>query len=231
MKNLSKAQKQSRLLYIIMISALVVAAIIIAATGNARKSSSDETTPPVEVTVTESEENMEPDVETEAVLPATEKTDVGVAAEPIDVLPQFRAPAAGIVTKNHCLDVAVYSVTMNDYRTHTGVDVSGEVGGEVYATADGVVGEIWEDPMMGVCMTVLHSGDAVSTYRNLAPEMPEGIVAGCAVYAGQVIAAIGESALIEVADEPHLHYELSVSGSAVNPQEYMTFATEASVVE
>ena len=38
--------------------------------------------------------------------------------------------------------------------------------------------------------------------------------------AGQLIASVGDSAMIEVADEPHLHFEMTVSDLAVDPLKY-----------
>ena len=44
---------------------------------------------------------------------------------------------------------------------------------------------------------------------------PEGIAAGTPVSRGQVIAAAGDTSLVEVSGEPHLHYELMIDGVPV----------------
>ena len=44
--------------------------------------------------------------------------------------------------------------------------------------------------------------------------------------AGERIADIGESALMEVAESPHLHYELEIDGVCVNPADYMLIGSE-----
>lgn len=77
--------------------------------------------------------------------------------------------------------------------------------------------------MMGTCMTVVHSGSAVSTYKGLNPTLPEGIAPGATVTGGQVIAAVGNSALLEIAEEPHLHFELTVAGENVDPCLHVSF--------
>ena len=56
--------------------------------------------------------------------------------------------------------------------------------------------------------------------KNLAKELPDGIAEGVTVRAGQLIASVGESAMIEVADEPHLHFEMTVADLSVDPLEY-----------
>jgi murein DD-endopeptidase MepM/ murein hydrolase activator NlpD len=39
---------------------------------------------------------------------------------------------------------------------------------------------------------------------------------------GQIISYIGDTAMIESADEPHLHYELTIKGVHVDPMEYIS---------
>lgn len=142
-----------------------------------------------------------------------------------DILPTFINPTGGHLVKSYSSDTPVFSLTMEDYRTHTGVDVFVEVGERILASADGTVKEIWEDPMMGTCISISHSGGAVSTYKNVSPELPENIKVGEPVASGQLIAVGGESALAEVAEEPHVHFELTVGGKSVDPTEYITFAS------
>ena len=40
-----------------------------------------------------------------------------------------------------------------------------------------------------------------------------------------MLGAVGESALIEIAEEPHLHFALRVAGESVNPLDYISAAT------
>lgn len=156
---------------------------------------------------------------------ADDTTEVSAVAAntSTDKLPSFIVPVNGVVSKEHSIDVPVFSYTMNDYRTHTGVDIVCEIGASVVAPADGIVGQVWEDPMMGVSLNLIHNGGAVTTFKGLAPETMETMTAGDQVKAGQVIAACGDTALIECGDEPHVHMEMTVNGETVNPADYMTF--------
>jgi murein DD-endopeptidase MepM/ murein hydrolase activator NlpD len=115
---------------------------------------------------------------------------------------------------------------MEDWRTHLGVDVLSELGSEVMAVADGTVTNVWEDPFMGTCISIEHSGNAISVYKNLSKEVADGIVVGCSVKAGDVIGTIGETAMNEIAQEPHLHLELSVGGKIVDPKDHIKFPTK-----
>lgn len=147
-----------------------------------------------------------------------------VNAEP--QIPEFISPARGTLSKEHSESVLVYSVTMGDYRTHSGVDIITESGEVVVAAADGVIAEVWEDPMWGYCISIEHEGDAVSYYKNLSRESINIAEVGAEISAGDVIGAVGDSALYEIAEEPHLHFELKIGGVSVDPLEYFELAED-----
>jgi len=170
----------------------------------------------------------------EITKPESEASAVTEEASPVaaaDLLPDFIAPVSGMVSKAYSVDVPVYSLTMEDYRAHTGVDIAASLGTAVRAAAAGTVGEIWEDPMMGTCLSVIHSGGAKSVYKNLDPTVPDGIAPGAAVKAGTIVGAVGESALAEIAESSHLHYELEIDGVRVNPADFMLLGTEDTAYE
>lgn len=145
------------------------------------------------------------------------------AAAPESTLPVFIMPTIGNVSKSYSVDVLVYSDTMEDYRTHSGIDICAGTGEGVMAAADGVVSEVYAHPMMGYTVVVRHDGSAETVYQNLAEDIAVSV--GDTVKSGEVIGAIGDSALIEIAEEPHLHFELRVDGKAVNPLDYISAAT------
>lgn len=130
-------------------------------------------------------------------------------------------PVDGTVIKDHDLLSAVYSATMNDYRVHCGIDVETELGSDVVAVADGVITEVGNDPFMGTTVMIDHGDGLVSVYKNLSPELADGIAVGEEVSEGSVIGNVGESAIIEIADEPHLHFELTLKGEPIDPSELL----------
>ena len=136
----------------------------------------------------------------------------------------FTLPVSGKLVKNHDAAIQVYSATMGDYRVHLGVDISTAENASICATAAGTVEKIWDDPMMGTCVAISHEGDIVTIYKNLASTLGTGITEGATVKAGQTIGCVGDTAIAELADEPHLHYEMTVGGIAVDPLKY--FAVE-----
>lgn len=137
-----------------------------------------------------------------------------------DKLPSFVLPVSGSLSKKHDPTTQVFSNTMNDYRVHLGLDIVTSASAPVYAAADGKIDKIWEDTLMGYCIAIKHSGNCYTIYKNLAETLPEGISEGVSVRSGQLIASVGESAMVEVAEEPHLHFEMTVSDLGVDPLEY-----------
>ena len=246
----STAKKQNRILLVALVVILSAAAILIAVTGSANKKSKPEEKPftetsaePAETSSDPAEKNITPvrKPETEAAatepaetLPETETTaekDREAAVVQSDVLPVFHAPVNGMVLKDYSDEIPVFSNTMDDYRTHTGLDFACSPGTPVYASADGVICEVTSDPMMGVTVGVQHSGGAVTRYMGLDDDSLYLTQPGQNVKSGQVIGASGDTALIESAEESHVHFELTVNGEHKNPADYMKVTYLADVLE
>lgn len=199
--------KANRAVYITAISILAVMILIVAI-----------------VAATNRNKQTEPNIDTK---PSTSTTTTVPNDDPTEdvsgKLPTFALPvSSGKLSKAHDSELQVFSQTMGDYRVHLGLDILAAEDAPVYAAADGTVTQIWEDVRMGNCIAVQHSGNAVSIYKNLSSELPEGIVEGATVKRGQQIASVGSSAMVEIAEEPHLHFEMTVSGLSVDPLEYLT---------
>ncbi len=157
------------------------------------------------------------------VPPSDEQTSV-------DQLPErFLLPVYGVMQKKHDSELQVFSPTMGDYRMHLGIDVGTAAGTSVSAMADGVITQVWEDVRMGQCVAIKHGGECYTIYKNLSAELPAGTVVGATVKAGDVIGTVGESAMVEVAEEPHLHLEMTVNGLQVNPMDYFDDSAKATL--
>lgn len=206
MENKQNPAKTNRILYLIVVGVLVIAALVVgltAAFGRKNK------TP-------------EPSQSTDDQ-PSGGQSDVKPSEEPTDQKPiEYLAPTSGVISQKHDSASFIYSVTMNDWRVHEGIDIATTAGAEVKATAAGKIKDISVDPWMGQCITIDHGNGVVSIYRNLAETMPDGIAVGASVAAGQVIGAVGETARVEVAEEAHLHFEMEADGKQVDPLSYIS---------
>lgn len=205
---------------LLVVSIVIVTAVAIASN---RSKKDDIDTPNTSKPDTEQNNVITPPADT---TPSTPETDAPTlkpddnSSQVEDKLPSFVLPVSGALSGSHDPSMQVYSNTMNDYRVHLGVDIVTEENAPVYAAADGKIDTIWEDVRMGYCIAIKHSGDCYTIYKNLSETLPDGIAEGVSVRSGQLIASVGESAMVEVAEEPHLHFEMTVADLAVDPLEY-----------
>lgn len=85
--------------------------------------------------------------------------------------------------------------------------------------ADGTVKSIKNDPRYGLTITIEHSDGYTSTYSSLLTS--EFVKEGEKVSQGQTIGTVGNSAVFEVAEDCHLHFELLKDGISINPEIYL----------
>ena len=156
---------------------------------------------------------------TQSTSQTEEKPNTSVVEEKVT----FVSPmTAGNVIKEWAADIPVFSVTMEDYRLHLGIDVAASAGSPVYAVADGTVESVEFHPMMGQTVVIVHKDGYKSVYQNMQTAIPSEITAGAEVKAGAQIGAVGDTALIEISEEPHLHFELYKDGNCENPLSHFT---------
>ncbi len=100
---------------------------------------------------------------------------------------------------------------------HRGVDISSEIGTRVIAPADGLVE--FSDLMNGYGRTVvMDHGNGISTlYGHLSSF---AVSPGQLVHRGDTVGFIGQSGRTT---GPHLHYEVRIFNTPVNPHRYLLF--------
>ena len=216
--------EKTRRSYILTVAALCLALVIIVICAVIANQEEPTPQPVIKDTeeITETESETDADLETEENI-ETEKPTQKPSNNSSNVssgLPSFTLPVSGTLTNKHDPELQVFSPTMQDYRVHLGIDIQTDENAPVYAAADGTVSKIWVDTLMGYCMAIKHSGNCVTIYKNLSATLPQGIAEGVAVRSGQLIASVGNSAMVEIADEAHLHFEMTVADLAVDPLEY-----------
>ncbi len=215
-----KEDKGARAIAITVTVMLLVLTAIIITTVVANRAVKKDELPPLDDSTQAGINDPTPD-ETPDEKPEDQPTPPSDEQTGADVLPsRFLLPVYGVMQKKHDTEVQVFSPTMGDYRMHLGIDVGTAAGASVSAMADGVISQVWEDVRMGQCVAIKHGGECYTIYKNLSAELPESTVVGAAVKAGDVIGTVGESAMIEVAEEPHLHLEMTVNGLQVDPMDY-----------
>jgi murein DD-endopeptidase MepM/ murein hydrolase activator NlpD len=98
-------------------------------------------------------------------------------------------------------------------RMHLGVDWADDTGAPVFAAGNGIVIKAEWDSGYGRRIEVQHLNGYVTTYSHLSA-YARGIQEGAKVRQGQVIGYIGSSGL---SAGPHLHYEVLINGTHVDP--------------
>ena len=170
-----------------------------------------EHTPVVETVPLEEPEETEPVVMPEAVV---DDTPV-VAEEPHVVV----SPLQGEVVAAFSVDKLVYDETMDDWRTHDGVDIAAAEGDSVLAACAGTVRSVTDDVLMGTTVVLSHSGGYETVYANLQADPP--VAEGDSVSAGQKSGAVGTTAAAESAQGAHLHFGVTRDGEAVDPDVFL----------
>ncbi|MBQ2695841.1 MAG: M23 family metallopeptidase [Clostridia bacterium] len=132
---------------------------------------------------------------------------------------QIVRPVSGDILVPYSADTLLYSKTLGDWRTHTGIDFFAEKDTEVKAAADGVVLKAYQDPLMGYTVVLSHSQDFQTIYQNLSQSRL--VSEGETVTEGQAIGTVGESAPAELLENTHLHFSLKSGDSFVNPIDYV----------
>jgi murein DD-endopeptidase MepM/ murein hydrolase activator NlpD len=106
-------------------------------------------------------------------------------------------------------------------RMHNGTDMAGSYGTAIYATADGVVTHAGWDSGFGRQVTIRHDFGVSTLYAHLSQVRVE---VGQRVSRGERIGDMGNSGR---STGTHLHYEVHLNGTPVNP---MTFIKAANNV-
>ncbi len=134
----------------------------------------------------------------------------------------FIAPVAGTVVKVHDLSVPVFSETLEEWRVHAGIDISTEEGADVFAAAGGTVESVYSHPLLGYTVVIKHNDTLKSVYSNLDANSGITLNVGDEIKAGDKIGAVGDSSISELAEEPHLHFEVMLGDASVNPLDYIS---------
>ena len=102
---------------------------------------------------------------------------------------------------------------------HTGVDLAANQGTAIYATAAGVVVAASYSDAYGYYVSLSHGNGYGSFYGHMTNYI---VAPGDSVSQGQIIGYVGSTGVYSTG--PHLHFEISVNGSTVNPMEYITLS-------
>ncbi len=102
-----------------------------------------------------------------------------------------------------------------DVRNHTGIDFDAAEGAAIRASADGTVVSAGPQGGYGNATIIDHGNSLATLYAHQSRMI---VAAGQAVKRGQVIGYVGHTGY---ATGPHLHFEVRVNGTPVDPMKYL----------
>ena len=203
----------SKVIYGIVVALLCVSAIVVGIiAANNRTADPPEETPPQDTGDT----NPPSDTGSDNTKP--EETPIS-----------YMAPCVGKVIKGHSETTPVYSTTLEEWRLHMGIDVMTDENASVYAVESGEVTAVYNDPLYGKTVEITHKDGITSVYKNLLSDSVT-LEVGKTVIKGEEIAKVGDSAIIEIAEEPHLHFEMRRGDKQENPLDHITDAAQKSAL-
>lgn len=131
----------------------------------------------------------------------------------------FAKPVEGEIVRDFAVDSLIFSETLQEWTTHTGIDIKADKTTVVKSAEKGTVKSIKNDPRYGLTVVVEHENGFKTVYSNLLTS--EFVVEGEKIEKGQSIGTVGNTAAFEIADEPHLHFEMIKDSTQVDPNIYI----------
>lgn len=125
---------------------------------------------------------------------------------------QLAWPAAGPVTSGY--GYRTHPI-FGDRRLHSGIDIGASYGSPVIAADDGTVAYVGAMSGYGNVVVVDHGGGLSTTYNHLSGY---NVSSGQSVGRGSQVGSVGCTGYCT---GPHLHFEVRVNGSPVDPMPYL----------
>ena len=103
----------------------------------------------------------------------------------------------------------------NEWRMHTGIDIGAGYGEAIWASKSGEVITAGEDEGYGNYVVLYHDDGSTTLYAHMSEILTS---VGAYVGQGETIGLVGTTGW---SDGPHLHFEIRVSGSCIDPLLYL----------
>lgn len=150
--------------------------------------------------------------------PTAQKATNTVKKESVNIETMI-LPVFGNIASDYSDTELTYSKTIDSWITHSGLDLKAEEGSTVRAALDGTVADKIEDPQWGMTIVLDHGDNVYTRYSNLSTL--DLVSKGQEIKKGDVISGVGKTAICEIAEEPHLHFELIRDNQNIDPKNYL----------
>lgn len=113
-----------------------------------------------------------------------------------------------------------YNDTMKQWEIHKAIDFKAGENLEVMAVNEGTVSNVYTNYLEGTVVEISHAKGVVTIYKSLAKDV--AVKVGDKVSAGTIIGKASDSMAQELNTGAHLHFEMTVNGVKVNPNDYLS---------
>lgn len=125
-------------------------------------------------------------------------------------------PLAGQIVMDYSMETAIYDKTLDQYRTNDSLCISGNVGDDVKASADGKVKSVFNDKENLTSVVIEHGNGWLSTYSQLQDNVL--VKEGDIVDEGAVIGNLSEPSYKSSLLGPHLEFKVMNNDSCTDPK-------------
>lgn len=133
---------------------------------------------------------------------------------------EFVKPVDGGISKPFSPQSLIFSETMDDWRTHNGIDILCPLDTKIVSAESGIVKAVYSDINYGYTV-VIQTGEYQHIYSSLSSDI--NLTEGQNINKGEVIGTTSDTCMSEICDEPHLHFEMKNNDVYVNPLDIISF--------
>ena len=134
----------------------------------------------------------------------------------------FVAPMKNFtIAKDYSATELQYNDTLKQWEIHKAIDFLAGDNFDVYSVSDGTVSNVYNNYLEGTVVEIAHANGLVSVYKSLSNAI---VNVGDKVSAGQKIGEVGDSMAQELKTGAHMHFEMTLNGAKVDPNDYIDLA-------
>lgn len=142
-----------------------------------------------------------------------------VATAPKVVPLSFAKPVNGEIQKIYSNDKVIYSKTLELWKTHEGIDMKADIGTIVKSMEKGTVEKVYSDSFYGMTVVIDHGQGYKSSYSNLDENVL--VKEKQVIVKGAKLGKVGNTAIGEIKDDPHLHVSVMKDNVIIDPTSVM----------
>ena len=128
-------------------------------------------------------------------------------------------PLEGDIIQTYAADKLVYNKTLQEWRTHKGIDIAADAGTDVLCAYVGTISDIKYDPRYGDTVIIDHGAGLYTVYCGV--KVSEGVSVGHAIEAGTVLGQVSGDVFCEKEDGTHIHFEVLQDEKNMDPGLYL----------